>query len=95
MQWLVVQECSPGLRQTVFGLKEKDQEFQEQLSEEREKLARLLPAEFAGRIVYGTEGNREIAALDRADMTITAVVGAESTTRLPPGVVEMIQAYMS
>jgi len=40
------------------------------------ELAALLPDEFAERIVYGTEGNVAIAALDEADMTICAVVGA-------------------
>ena len=44
--------------------------------EHGEKLARLLPAEFAKRIAYGADGNREIASLDGADMTITAIVGA-------------------
>ncbi len=41
-----------------------------------EQLAALLPSEFADKIVWGTEGNVEVAALNGVDMTICAVVGA-------------------
>ena len=41
-----------------------------------EKLSALLPAEFADRIVWGTEGNVAVAALKDVHMTICAVVGA-------------------
>ena len=41
-----------------------------------DRLSALLPAEFADRIVWGTEGNVAVAALKDVDMTICAVVGA-------------------
>ncbi|MEJ2134974.1 MAG: 1-deoxy-D-xylulose-5-phosphate reductoisomerase, partial [Desulfofustis sp.] len=41
-----------------------------------EQLAALLPSEFAEKIVWGTEGNVEVAALSEVGMTICAVVGA-------------------
>jgi 1-deoxy-D-xylulose-5-phosphate reductoisomerase len=44
--------------------------------EHADKLARLLPDEYRSRIVTGTAGNSEIAALDETDMTISAIVGA-------------------
>jgi 1-deoxy-D-xylulose-5-phosphate reductoisomerase len=44
--------------------------------EHADKLARLLPDEYRSRIVTGTAGNSEIAALDETDMTIAAIVGA-------------------
>ncbi len=56
-------------------------EFQPELlsigSEENAgKLQKLLPAEYADRIVVGDEGNRLVAAHDAADMTVSAIVGA-------------------
>jgi len=44
--------------------------------EHADKLAGLLPEEYRSRIVTGTAGNSEIAALDETDMTISAIVGA-------------------
>lgn len=41
-----------------------------------DELADQLPGEYADRIVWGTEGNVAVAALQGADMTICAVVGA-------------------
>ena len=41
-----------------------------------EELCSLLPREFCDRVIYGTKGNIEVSALDSADMTICAVVGA-------------------
>lgn len=41
-----------------------------------EQLSAQLPSEFTDRIVWGTEGNVEVAALDGVGMTICAVVGA-------------------
>ncbi len=41
-----------------------------------EELAGLLPDGYRSRIVYGTDGNVAVAALDGVDMTICAVVGA-------------------
>lgn len=41
-----------------------------------EQLSALLPGEFGERIVWGTEGNVAVAALDDVGMTICAVVGA-------------------
>jgi len=40
------------------------------------KLCDKLPREFRGRVRYGNDGNQEVAALDSADMTISAIVGA-------------------
>ncbi len=40
------------------------------------KLQKLLPPEYADRIVVGDEGNRLVAAHDAADMTVSAIVGA-------------------
>ena len=36
----------------------------------------LLPSEWRNRIVWGTEGNQEVAALNQTDMTVSAMVGA-------------------
>ncbi len=44
--------------------------------EHADKLARLLPGEYRERIVYGADGNRDTATLDKTEMTIMAVVGA-------------------
>jgi 1-deoxy-D-xylulose-5-phosphate reductoisomerase len=41
-----------------------------------EELAVLLPGEFKERIVWGVDGNVEVASLDEVGMTICAVVGA-------------------
>ena len=41
-----------------------------------EELCSLLPREYCDRVIYGTKGNIEVSALDSADMTICAVVGA-------------------
>lgn len=42
----------------------------------RNELCGLLPREFHDLVVYGTEGNTRVAALESVDMTICAVVGA-------------------
>ncbi len=41
-----------------------------------EELKRELPAKYSDRILYGTQGSEEVAALSHADMTISAIVGA-------------------
>jgi len=41
-----------------------------------DKLRAKLPIEFKDRICWGLEGNRRVATIDEADMTVTAVVGA-------------------
>jgi 1-deoxy-D-xylulose-5-phosphate reductoisomerase len=41
-----------------------------------DKLRAELPIEFKDRICWGLEGNRRVATIDEADMTVTAVVGA-------------------
>jgi 1-deoxy-D-xylulose-5-phosphate reductoisomerase len=41
-----------------------------------ETLCGLLPAEYHNRIVTGLEGNKLVAAYSKADMTISAIVGA-------------------
>lgn len=41
-----------------------------------EQLCQRLPAEYRDRVRYGSEGTQEVAALDSADMTISAIVGA-------------------
>lgn len=41
-----------------------------------DKLSAELPIEFKDRICWGLEGNRRVATIDEADMTVTAVVGA-------------------
>lgn len=56
-------------------------EFQPQLisvldEQHAEELAALLPDTYRSRIVWGTDGNVAVAALDEVDMTICAVVGA-------------------
>jgi 1-deoxy-D-xylulose-5-phosphate reductoisomerase len=40
------------------------------------QLKALLPASFHQRIVWGVEGNMQVAALDAAAMTVSAIVGA-------------------
>lgn len=44
--------------------------------EHADRLAGLLPDTYRERIVYGCDGNREIATLGRTEMSIIAVVGA-------------------
>jgi 1-deoxy-D-xylulose-5-phosphate reductoisomerase len=44
--------------------------------EHADRLKALLPASYHGRIVWGTEGNIEVATLDSAAMTVSAIVGA-------------------
>jgi 1-deoxy-D-xylulose-5-phosphate reductoisomerase len=39
-------------------------------------LADLLASKYSGRILWGSNGNREIATLDDAEMVVSAVVGA-------------------
>lgn len=41
-----------------------------------EELCTLLPDEFRDRVCYGTDGNKSVAAMDAAEMTICAIVGA-------------------
>jgi 1-deoxy-D-xylulose-5-phosphate reductoisomerase len=41
-----------------------------------EQLIHELPAKYRDRVRYGTEGSQEVAALDSAEMTISAIVGA-------------------
>jgi len=41
-----------------------------------EKLRQKLPSEFKSKVRYGSEGSMEVAALDSADMAISAIVGA-------------------
>lgn len=40
------------------------------------QLCQQLPAAYRDRVVYGVEGSKEVAALDSAEMTISAIVGA-------------------
>jgi 1-deoxy-D-xylulose-5-phosphate reductoisomerase len=42
----------------------------------RDELCGLLPGEFHDLVLYGTEGNTRVAALESVEMTICAVVGA-------------------
>lgn len=44
--------------------------------EHAERLAELLPANLRKSIVFGTSGNEQVAALDEADFTVSAIVGA-------------------
>ncbi len=44
--------------------------------EHADRLKYLLPASYHGRIVWGTEGNIEVATLDAAAMTVSAIVGS-------------------
>lgn len=44
--------------------------------EHADRLKALLPASYHGRIVWGTEGNIEVASLASAAMTVSAIVGA-------------------
>ncbi len=47
----------------------EDQEYAEQL-------CRLLPPQYHDRIVYGSHGNQLVGALQSADFTVSAIVGA-------------------
>ena len=40
------------------------------------QLCMQLPAQYRDRVVYGVEGSKEVAALDSAEMAISAIVGA-------------------
>jgi 1-deoxy-D-xylulose-5-phosphate reductoisomerase len=39
-------------------------------------LKEMLPADYHGRIAFGTEGNQAVASLAAADVTVSAIVGA-------------------
>lgn len=41
-----------------------------------EQLCQRLPVEYRDRVRYGSEGTQQVAALDSADMTVSAIVGA-------------------
>lgn len=41
-----------------------------------EQLVHALPPQYKKRIRYGSEGSQEVAAIDSADMTVSAIVGA-------------------
>jgi len=41
-----------------------------------EELKKELPVKYRDRILFGTSGSEEVAALDAADMTISSIVGA-------------------
>lgn len=47
--------------------------FDEQCAQ---KLKALLPPHYHNRITFGVEGNKEVAALPQADITVSAIVGA-------------------
>lgn len=56
-------------------------EFQPELvsvldAEHARQLKQQLPARYKDRIVYGTEGNQEVASLASCDVTVSAIVGA-------------------
>ena len=44
--------------------------------EHAEMLRHSLPQEYQHKILHGTEGNRQVASISTADMTISAIVGA-------------------
>lgn len=44
--------------------------------EKARELASLLPAQYQDRIVWGTEGNCQVAAFPAAEITLSAIVGA-------------------
>ncbi|MBA3008015.1 MAG: 1-deoxy-D-xylulose-5-phosphate reductoisomerase [Proteobacteria bacterium] len=44
--------------------------------EHADQLKALLPESYHGRIVWGTKGNIQVASLDSAAMTVSAIVGA-------------------
>lgn len=41
-----------------------------------EQLTGMLPLQYRDRVCYGAEGSQQVAALDSAEMTISAIVGA-------------------
>ncbi|RUM43795.1 MAG: 1-deoxy-D-xylulose-5-phosphate reductoisomerase, partial [Desulfocapsa sp.] len=41
-----------------------------------DELKKTLPAKYSDRILFGTSGSEEVAALHAADMTISSIVGA-------------------
>lgn len=75
------QICGLAAGRNVTLLSDQVLEFRPKLisvidEQHAEKLCALLPEEFRDRVRYGTEGNKVVAAMDDADMTICAVVGA-------------------
>ncbi len=65
----------------IKKLQEQVVEFEPELisvadEEGAEQLRRELPIQYRDRVVYGTSGTEEVAALDSANMTISAIVGA-------------------
>ena len=65
----------------IKKLQEQVLEFEPELisvadEEGAAQLRRELPAPYRDRVVYGTSGTEEVAALDSAEMTISAIVGA-------------------
>jgi 1-deoxy-D-xylulose-5-phosphate reductoisomerase len=56
-------------------------EFQPELisvvdQDHAEQLCCLLPLQYRDRVVYGSRGNQQVGALDSADFTVSAIVGA-------------------
>lgn len=73
--------CGLAAGKNTGKLMEQVQEFEPELisvaaQEDAEQLKGQLPDRYRDRIRHGTEGNKEVAALDVADMTISAIVGA-------------------
>lgn len=65
----------------IKKLQEQVLEFKPELisvagEEDAEQLRRLLPLQYRDRVLFGTSGTEEVAALNSADMTISAIVGA-------------------
>ncbi len=66
----------------IKKIAEQTLEFQPELisvadPDDADRLCKQLPIEFRDRIRYGRSGSQEVAALDSADMTLSAIVGAE------------------
>lgn len=75
------QICGLAAGRNVKLLSDQVLEFDPELisvidEQHAEELSALLPDEYRGRIQYGTDGNKAVAAMAGAEMTICAVVGA-------------------
>lgn len=73
--------CGLAAGKNISKLLGQIQEFDPELvsvaaKEDAESLRHQLPQKYRDRIRYGNEGNEAVAALQEADMTVSAIVGA-------------------
>lgn len=74
---IVAMAAGTNVDRLASQVREVDPELISVLDQERvAALKELLPAKYHNKIVWGVEGNKEVAAISSADVTISAIVGA-------------------